>query len=135
MDQRGFGQWAIERIMDGRVIGFTGLEVADDDVLFSPPVHIGWHLARDTWGYGYATEGAAAALDYVFEVVGLPEVVSHTTSANERSQAVMRRLGMSHNSDDDFDGPWYPVGHPLRRFVLYRMTAVVWQGRRSRGLA
>jgi RimJ/RimL family protein N-acetyltransferase len=131
-DQHGFGQWAVERIDDRRVIGFIGLEVADDGAPFSPPVHIGWHLARDAWGSGYATEGATAALDYVFEVVGLPEVVSHTTIANERSQAVMRRLGMRHNTADDFDGPWYPVGHPHRRFVLYRMTAADWRARRSR---
>jgi hypothetical protein len=42
----------------------------------------------------------------------------------------MRRLGMRHNSDDDFDGPWYPAGHPHRRFVLYRTTAANWQARR-----
>jgi RimJ/RimL family protein N-acetyltransferase len=130
-DQHGFGQWAVERIEDRRVIGFIGLDVADDDALFSPPVHIGWHLARDAWGYGYATEGATAALDYVFEVVGLSEVVSHTTTANERSQTVMRRLGLRHNTDDDFDAPWYPPGHPLRRFVLYRMTAADWRARQS----
>lgn len=129
-DQHGFGQWAVERTEDGRVIGFIGLEVAGEEALFSPPVHIGWHLARDTWGCGYATEGATAALDYVFGAVGLPEVVAHTTRANERSQAVMRRLGMRHDSGDDFDGPWYPEGHPNRRFVLYRMTAADWRARR-----
>ncbi len=129
-DLHGFGQWAVERIEDRRVIGFIGLEVEHDDAPFSPPVHIGWHLARDAWGYGYATEGATAALDYVFEVVGLPEVVSHTTNANARSQAVMRRLGMRHNSEDDFDAPWYPVSHPHRRFVLCRLAAADWQARR-----
>lgn len=129
-DEHGFGQWAVERVEDGRVIGFVGLEVADGEELFSPPVHIGWHLARGAWGYGYATEGASAALDYVFDAVGLPEVVSHTTSANRRSQAVMRRLGMRHDHDGDFDAPWYPVGHPYRRFVLYRMTAADWRAAR-----
>jgi RimJ/RimL family protein N-acetyltransferase len=130
-DRHGFGQWAVERIEDRQVIGFIGLEVADDDAPFSPLVHIGWHLARDAWGYGYATEGANAALDYVFKEVGLAEVVAHTTSVNGRSRAVMRRLGMSHDSTDDFDGPWYPLGHPHRRFVLYRMTAAHWHARRA----
>jgi len=130
-DQHGFGQWAVERLEDRRVIGFIGLEVAENDPPYSPPVHIGWHLSRDAWGCGYATEGASAALDYVFGVVGLSEVVSHTTSVNRRSRDVMRRLGMSHSKTDDFDGPWYPVGHPYRRFVLYRMTAANWQARRS----
>lgn len=130
-DQLGFGQWAVERLEDRRLIGFIGLEVARNDPPYSPPVHIGWHLARDAWGYGYATEGASAALDYVFAVVGLSEVVSHATNVNRRSRAVMRRLGMSHSVTDDFDGPWYPVGHPHRRFVLYRMTAANWQARRT----
>jgi RimJ/RimL family protein N-acetyltransferase len=128
-DHCGFGQWAVERIEDERVIGFTGLEVAEDDALFAPPVHIGWHLARDAWGHGYATEGATAVLDYVFDVIGVPEVVAHTTTANGRSQAVMRRLGMRHNTDDDFDAPWYPPSHPYRRFVLYRTTDADWQTR------
>jgi ribosomal-protein-alanine N-acetyltransferase len=128
-DRYGFGQWAAERVEDRRVVGFVGLEVADDDALFSPPIHVGWHLARDAWGRGYATEGARAVLDYVFAVVRLSEVVAHTTSANERSRAVMHRLGMRHDEYDDFDAPWYPAGHPHRRFVLYRMTASDWQAR------
>src|SRR5262249_50745233 len=43
-----------------------------------------------------------------------------------------RRLGMRHDTDDDFDAPWYPEGHPYRRFVLYRTTANDWQARRTR---
>jgi RimJ/RimL family protein N-acetyltransferase len=130
-DTNGFGQWAVERTRDDRVIGFVGLEVADADAPFRPLVHIGWHLARDAWHHGYATEGATAVLDFVLDEIGLSEIVAHTTAVNERSRAVMRRLGMSHNPDDDFDGPWYPEGHPHRRFVLYRMTAADWRARRA----
>jgi ribosomal-protein-alanine N-acetyltransferase len=131
-DTNGFGQWAVERKGDHRVIGFVGLDVAESDAPFRPLTHIGWHLARDAWGHGYATEGATAVLDFVFDAIGLSEIVAHTTTPNERSQAVMRRLGMSHNSDDDFDAPWYPDGHPYRRFVLYRITADDWRGQRTR---
>jgi len=53
--------------------------------------------------------------------------VAHTTHLNERSQAVMRRVGMTHDPADDFDAPWYGVGHPRRRFVLYRMDARDWR--------
>lgn len=130
-DRDGFGQWAVERTADKRVIGFAGLEIADAGAPFDPPVHIGWHLAHDAWGYGYATEAAEAVLDFSFGEVGLAQVVAHTTSRNERSRAVMRRLGMTHDPEDDFDGPWYPPGHPNRRFVLYRMTAENWKERRS----
>jgi RimJ/RimL family protein N-acetyltransferase len=107
-DQNGFGMWAVEATQDSRLIGFIGLELASEEMPFRPLVHIGWHLAVDAWHHGYATEGAAAVLDFAFDDLGLSEVVAHTTARNERSQAVMRRLGMTHNPLDDFDGPWYP---------------------------
>jgi len=126
-DERGFGMWAAERAADGRLIGYIGLEEASDDMPFRPLVHIGWHLVADVWGHGYATEGAAAVLDYAFEELGLAEVVAHTTARNHRSEGVMRRLGMTHNPRDDFDAPWYPLGHPNRRFVLYRLKKAQWR--------
>jgi ribosomal-protein-alanine N-acetyltransferase len=130
-DQNGFGLWAVERTEDDRLIGFIGLEVASEDMPFRPLVHIGWHLAVDAWHHGYATEGAKAVLDFAFDEVGLPEVVAHTTARNKRSEAVMRRLGMTHSPADDFDGPWYPPGHPNWRFVLYRLTRADWRARRA----
>ena len=126
-DRNGFGLWAVERHSDGRTLGFTGLATSDFDAPFCPAVDIGWRLARDAWGFGYATEGALASLEFAFTELGLAEVVAHTTSLNQRSQAVMRRIGMTHDPADDFDGPWYPAGHPLRPFVLYRMNATDWR--------
>jgi ribosomal-protein-alanine N-acetyltransferase len=35
----------------------------------------------------------------------------------------MERIGMTHDPADDFDHPRIPVGHALRRHVLYRMRA------------
>jgi ribosomal-protein-alanine N-acetyltransferase len=125
-DKRGFGLWAVQRIEDGRLLGFTGFGFSDFDAPFCPAIDVGWTLARDVWGRGYATEGAAAALDFAFDQLGLDEVVSHTTALNDRSQAVMRRLGMSHDLRDDFDAPWCEAGHPRRKFVLYRMKAEDW---------
>jgi ribosomal-protein-alanine N-acetyltransferase len=130
-EKHGFGQWAVERTEDRRLIGFVGLELANEDMPFRPLVHIGWHLAFDAWHHGYATEGAQAVLQFAFDVVGLSEVVAHTTARNKRSQAVMRRLGMTHDPTDDFDGPWHPAGHPNRRFVLYRLTEGDWRTRRA----
>jgi ribosomal-protein-alanine N-acetyltransferase len=126
-DTNGFGLWAVERIEDGRLLGFTGFGISDFDAPFCPAVDVGWTLARDVWGHGYATEGAVAALDFAFDRLQLNEVVAHTTELNARSQAVMRRLGMTHDPRDDFDAPWYEVGHPRRRFVLYRMKAADWR--------
>jgi RimJ/RimL family protein N-acetyltransferase len=127
--ENGFGLWAVERRSDGRLLGFTGLSTSDFDAPFCPAIDIGWRLTRDAWGLGYATEGALASLDFAFTDLGLDEVVAHTTRLNEPSRAVMRRIGMTHDPADDFDGPWYPVGHPLRPFVLYRMRATAWRAR------
>ncbi len=130
-DKYGFGEWAAEGRTDGRLIGFTGLEVAGGDMPFRPLVHIGSHLAVDAWRQGYATEGAAAVLDFAFGEAGLSEIVAHTTARNKPSRAVMHRLGMTHDPADDFDGPWYADGHPNRRFVLYRLQAAAWTARQS----
>ena len=89
---------------------------------FTPCVEIGWRLAAAHWGRGYATEAARAVLAHAWDVVGLDEVVSFTTAGNERSRAVMTRLGMRYDPADDFDHPRLPPGHPLRRHVLYRVA-------------
>ncbi|NUR87758.1 MAG: GNAT family N-acetyltransferase, partial [Nonomuraea sp.] len=84
---------------------------------------------RAAWGHGYATEAARAALGFAFDRLGLDEVVSFTATVNARSSAVMRRLGMVHDRDGDFDHPVLPPGHRLRRHVLYRLTAAGWRAR------
>jgi RimJ/RimL family protein N-acetyltransferase len=124
-DEHGFGLWALEVRSSGVFIGFTGLAVPSFEAAFTPAVEIGWRLQRSAWGAGYAAEAARAALDVAFDQIGLREVVSFTSTVNERSQAVMRRLGMTHDPADDFDHPRVPPG-PLRRHVLYRMAEVRW---------
>lgn len=118
---RGFGWWAAEVPGEMPFIGFIGLSVPSFQAPFTPCVEVGWRLAREHWGRGYATEGAREALRFGFEELGLPEIVSLTTTTNERSQAVMRRLGMTHDPSDDFDHPSLPAGHRLARHVLYRL--------------
>lgn len=117
---RGWGLFALEH--DRRFIGFTGLAIPGFDAPFMPAVEIGWRLARDAWGHGFATEAATAVLDLAFGEFGMPELVSFTTVGNVRSRAVMARLGMRHDPVDDFEHPMLPVGHPLRTHVLYRLA-------------
>ncbi len=124
-DRDGFGLWAVEAA--GVFIGFTGLGRPSFDAHFTPAVEVGWRLARHSWGRGYATEAARAALRHGFGRAGLAEIVSFTAVPNVRSAAVMRRLGMTHDPADDFDHPGIAVGHPLRRHVLYRITAARWR--------
>jgi RimJ/RimL family protein N-acetyltransferase len=126
IDQRGWGLWAVD--VGGRCIGFTGIAFPRFEAHFTPCVEIGWRLARSAWGHGYATEAARLALDYGFEVLGLPEIVAFTAVANLRSRQVMERLGMRHRPEDDFDHPNLP-GHPLQRHVLYRLSRDEYQAR------
>jgi ribosomal-protein-alanine N-acetyltransferase len=128
-DRRGFGLWAVEIAETGRFIGFTGLWVPGFGAHFTPAVEIAWRLSRSSWGNGYATEAARRAC--AFEDHRLDEVVSMATHANARSQAVMRRLGMTRDPADDFDHPFLPEGHPLRPHVLWRLTAADWREQRS----
>ena len=122
----GFGLWAVERVDDRRFLGFTGLSRPSFEAHFTPAVEVGWRLARDAWGQGYATEAARAALAIGFETAGLDEIVSFTVPANERSRRVMERIGMTRDPADDFDHPRLPEGHRLRRHVLYRLSRERW---------
>ncbi|MFJ9615242.1 GNAT family N-acetyltransferase [Streptomyces noursei] len=119
-DQRGYGWWAVEVRATGEFIGFAGLDQVDDGLPFTG-VEIGWRLARSAWGHGYATEAATAVLAYGFDTLGLPEILAVTTATNLRSQAVMRRIGMTRDPADDFDDPAAPEG-PLRPNVLFRIA-------------
>ena len=128
-EQLGYGLWATELRETGELIGFVGLARQTFDAPFNPSVEVGWRLARSSWGCGYATEGGLAALGHAFGPLGLTEVVSITTTGNERSQAVMRRLGMTRDPADDFEQPHLPVGHPLRPAVVHRITRQQWEAR------
>ena len=125
-DELGYGLWAVEVVADGRFIGFTGLARQTFPAPFTPCVEVGWRLARDAWGHGYATEAARAALDVGFGELRLAEIVSMTAVSNARSQAVMRRLGMTRDPVDDFAHPSLPEDHPLRPHVLYRIGREEW---------
>ena len=124
--QDGLGLWAVERREDGGFLGFTGLAPPRFEASFTPCVEVGWRLAVDAWGHGYATEAARASLRFGFERRGLDEILSWTVPANVRSRAVMERIGMTHDEADDFDHPSLPVGSPLRRHVLYRISREQW---------
>jgi len=126
--ERGLGLWAVEVRGGAPCIGFVGLMVPKFKAHFTPCVEIGWRLAAEHWGRGFATEGARAALAFGFEELHLVEIVSFTTVANQRSRRVMERLGMSRNPADDFERESIPVGHPVRPHVLYRLTREAWVG-------
>jgi ribosomal-protein-alanine N-acetyltransferase len=126
----GFGLWAVET-PDRPFAGYVGLARPAFDAHFTPCVEVGWRLAAEVWGRGYATEGARAAVAHGFEVVGLDEIVSFTVPANLRSRRVMEKLGMTRDPADDFDHPRFPDDPRMGPHVLYRLSRERWSGTRS----
>jgi 3-dehydroquinate dehydratase/shikimate dehydrogenase len=130
IDERGWGLWAVQ-VQDGaRFIGFIGLQPIPFEAHFTPAVEVGWRLAREHWGRGYAPEGARAAVDFAFGNLELDDLVSMTTPANLPSQRVMQKLGMTRDPDDDFDHPNLPDWEH-RRHILYRLRSEQWNNESS----
>lgn len=134
IETEGLGFFAVEVKGGPGFIGMVGPSVPPYGAQLpcGPCTEIGWRLSRAAWGKGYASEAASASLDFAFATLGRDEVVSFTAVQNERSQAVMRRIGMIRDENGDFDHPLLPAGHRLLRHVLYRIPRRAWEELRSR---
>ena len=123
LERDGYGWWPIEVKGGAPFAGAILLQEIPFEAHFTPAMEVGWWLAFEQWGHGYATEGARAALDYAFGELQRSEIVAITTPVNQRSQRVMQRLGMTRDPNEDFENPRVALGHPLRTHVLYRIRA------------
>jgi RimJ/RimL family protein N-acetyltransferase len=65
-------------------------------------LRIGWTLRRESWGYGFAKEGARTALRFAFEELDQPHVIIHPL--NRRSIHVAERLGESLEGRTEVNG-------------------------------
>ena len=125
--EKGWGGWAVE--VKGKVpfAGWVGLGPPDFQGLappfkhVTPCIEIGWRLAYECWGHGYATEAAMAAARFGFETLGLEEIISFAPMGNLRSRRVMAKLGMTHDPNENFYHPCAPPNHPLGPCALYRL--------------
>ena len=117
--EEGIGLLAVERAADGVFLGMCGLHHL---VSFPDDVEIGWRLAYEHWGQGYATEAATGWLDLAFGPLGLDRVISTTDPSNVRSLAVMRRLGMTFEREAQIEDE----GN-LFDAVVYEITAERWR--------
>jgi RimJ/RimL family protein N-acetyltransferase len=123
--EHGYGKLALVRREDGQLVGSVGLRRVpmEWEHPMSGEVEVGWMLAREAWGRGYATEAAAAVLPWGFERLRVSEIHSWTASTNLRSQAVMRRLGLVRRPELDYDQPGVAEDDPQRRMVVYVTAA------------
>ena len=125
--EHGHCFWAMVRQEDNRLIGWCGAIRGSVDPIMGQ-AEIGWRMARDCWGHGYATEAAAATLDWLFANRPDEAAWAITTPANRGSRAVMERLGMTYLPELDFDHPGIPADDPLLRHVTYRIRREQWLG-------
>ena len=108
----GFGHWAVEEKESGKFIGRLGFLNPEG----WPGFAIGWTLAREAWGKGYATEGARRALDYAFHDLNKDHVISLIHPENKNSIRVAERLG------ETLEGQTELLGHDVLIYGIDRPT-------------
>ena len=111
---RGFGMWAVEEKSTGTLVGRVGLYEPEG----WPGREVGWTLAREHWGKGYALEAAAASVDHAFHVLDWPRAISLIDPENHRSIRVAERLGETYEREVEIRG---------RRTLLYAIERSAWR--------
>jgi RimJ/RimL family protein N-acetyltransferase len=97
-DEHGFGLWAVEERETGALIGRTGLSYHR---AWPDEPEVGWLIDPAWWDRGLATECGAASIDYAFETLGIPRVVSICIPENLASRRVMEKLGLKLVAEQD----------------------------------
>ena len=119
---QGFAMFSVIEQASGRWVGRLGPWYPEG----WPGQEIGWAIIRECWGRGYATEGAAAAMDWAFDVLGWSEVIHSIAPDNIASQVVARKLGSSNR------GPGrMPATLETTRIDIWAQTREQWRARRA----
>ena len=112
----GIGMFVVERMGDSRVLGRVGFLRWDPETweIGGSETELGWGLAREHWGSGYATEAALALRDWAFDGHGLTRLISLIQHENLRSVRVAEKLGERYERDVEVRG------RPARLYALER---------------
>jgi len=115
---RGYGVWAVEEKSSGKLIGRIGLM----NPAGWPGFELGWTLARESWGKGYATEGASRAMEYAFNHLRRDHVISCIAPENSNSIKVAERLGEAVEGETELLG---------KQVLIYGINREDWLRRQS----
>lgn len=118
---RGFGMFSVVEKESGRWVGRLGPWSPEG----WPGTEVGWGILREFWGKGYASEGAAAAMDWAFDTLGWSDIIHCIDPDNEGSIGVAERLGSVNRGPGKLPAPFetYPVD-------LWGQTREQWRQRR-----
>lgn len=101
--RNGLGVWIVESRQDATPVGFVlmkPIQFSDDIETDGQDIEIGWHFHPDVWGSGFATEATRELINYA-RTSRLQRLVAVTHAQNVASQAVAKRLGMTHEGSTD----------------------------------
>jgi len=117
--EKGYCYFAVEKLENKGFIGFIGLLTVTFESDFTPCIDIGWRLAPEAWGYGYATEGAKSCIEYGLNALGLNSIMAICPIINVKSERVMQKIGMQ--KVKEFDHPLLEDCEHLRKCALYQI--------------
>ncbi len=115
------GFWIVERREGGAAMGFCGLKPGAPDTPIANMLEIGWMLAVQFWGAGYAREAAEASIGWGWANRPDDSIVAITARQNAKSRGLMTRLGMVHEPALDFAHSVFAADDPRRDTVTYRI--------------
>jgi RimJ/RimL family protein N-acetyltransferase len=106
----GAGMFVVEEKSSGKFAGRVGP--------WRPPgwpgFEVGWGIAKEFRGKGYAAEAARASVDWAFATYDIDEIVHCIDCENVASQGVARKLGATKDREVEL------FGHPADVWVTKR---------------
>ena len=116
-------RWLAFECASREFLGWFGLKRTPDPT----ERELGYRMRRVMWGKGYATEASRALLAIAFDELEMARVWAKALTVNQRSRAVMERLGMRYVRTFSADYPDFVEGDQYGE-VEYEILAAEWRG-------
>lgn len=121
---QGFGFFSVIEKATGQWVGRLGPWQPEG----WPGTEVGWSIARQHWGRGFAPEASAASMDWAFEHLGWSEVIHTIAEENTKSKAVAAKLGSRYLRMD-----WLPAPHDAKPVEVWGQGREQWRARHAAG--
>ena len=95
----GFGRWAVILNSTNEFIGWCGIKYTEE----KDEHDLGFRFFRKYWGNGFASESAAACIDYAFNTLNINKLYGRAMKENIASIRVLEKIGMKYSHDFKFE--------------------------------